>query len=167
MSQRDKSTTQTLPTSEPPAKRGEPSPKEIAWEQNTLRPTLEKSPERLAEFTTISAHPIRRLYTPADLPDWNPDRDLGFPGEPPYTRGIHSTMHRGRLWTMRQFAGFGTAEDTNERFRYLLAQGQTGLSTAFDLPTLMGYDSDHALSEGEVGKCGVAISSLADMEVLF
>ncbi len=167
MSQRDKSTIQTLPASEPPAKRGEPSPKEIAWEQNTLRPTLEKSPERLAEFTTISAHPIHRLYTPADLPDWNPDRDLGFPGAPPYTRGIHSTMHRGRLWTMRQFAGFGTAEDTNERFRYLLAQGQTGLSTAFDLPTLMGYDSDHPLSEGEVGKCGVAISSLADMEVLF
>jgi len=167
MSQRDKATTQTLPTSELPAKRGEPSPKELAWEQNTLRPTLEKSPERLAEFTTISAHPIRRLYTPADLPDWDPDRDLGFPGEPPYTRGIHSTMHRGRLWTMRQFAGFGTAEDTNERFRYLLAQGQTGLSTAFDLPTLMGYDSDHPLSEGEVGKCGVAISSLADMEVLF
>jgi methylmalonyl-CoA mutase, N-terminal domain len=167
MNQRDKSTIQTLPTSEPPAKRSNPSPKEIAWEQNTLRPTLEKSPERLAEFTTISAHPIRRLYTPADLPDWNPDRDLGFPSEPPYTRGIHSTMHRGRLWTMRQFAGFGTAEDTNERFRYLLAQGQTGLSTAFDLPTLMGYDSDHPLSEGEVGKCGVAISSLADMEVLF
>ncbi len=167
MSQRDKGTIQTLPASELPAKRGEPSPKEIAWEQNTLRPTLEKSPERLAEFTTISAHPIRRLYTPADLPDWSPDRDLGFPGEPPYTRGIHSTMHRGRLWTMRQFAGFGTAEDTNERFRYLLAQGQTGLSTAFDLPTLMGYDSDHPLSEGEVGKCGVAISSLADMEVLF
>ena len=92
---------------------------------------------------------------------------LGLPGEPPYTRGIHSTMYRGRLWTMRQFAGFGTAEDTNQRFRYLLAQGQTGLSVAFDLPTLMGYDSDHALSEGEVGKCGVAISSLADMEVLF
>jgi len=167
MSQRDKSTIQTLPASEPQTKRGEPSPKELAWEQNTLRPTLEKSPERLAEFTTISAHPIRRLYTTADLPDWSPDRDLGFPGEPPYTRGIHSTMHRGRLWTMRQFAGFGTAEDTNERFRYLLAQGQTGLSTAFDLPTLMGYDSDHPLSEGEVGKCGVAISSLADMEVLF
>jgi methylmalonyl-CoA mutase N-terminal domain/subunit len=167
MSQRDKSTVQALPTTEQPAKRGEPSPKELAWEQNTLRPTLEKSSERLAEFTTISAHPVRRLYTPADLPDWNPDRDLGFPGEPPYSRGIHSTMHRGRLWTMRQFAGFGTAEDTNERFRYLLAQGQTGLSTSFDLPTLMGYDSDHPLSEGEVGKCGVAISSLADMEVLF
>jgi methylmalonyl-CoA mutase, N-terminal domain len=167
MTQRDKGTTQTLPAAEPQPKRGEPSPKERAWEQNTLRPTLEKSPERLAEFTTISGHPIRRLYTPADLPEWNPNRDLGFPGEPPYTRGIHSTMHRGRLWTMRQFAGFGTAEDTNERFRYLLAQGQTGLSTAFDLPTLMGYDSDHPLSEGEVGKCGVAISSLADMEVLF
>src|ERR1700747_64425 len=138
-----------------------------AWEEDTLRPTLEKNPERQAEFTTISAYPIGRLYTKADLPHWDPDRDLGFPGEPPYTRGIHSTMHRSRLWTMRQFAGFGTAEDTNQRFRYLLAQGQTGLSTAFDLPTLMGYDSDHPLSEGEVGKCGVAISSLADMEVLF
>ncbi|HKE07590.1 MAG TPA: methylmalonyl-CoA mutase family protein, partial [Candidatus Acidoferrum sp.] len=112
-------------------------------------------------------YPIRRLYTQDDLSNWDPSRDLGFPGEPPYTRGIHATMHRGRLWTMRQFAGFGTAEDTNQRFRYLLSQGQTGLSTAFDLPTLMGYDSDHALSEGEVGKCGVAISSLADMEVLF
>ena len=145
----------------------QPSPKECAWEQNTVRPTLEKTPERQAEFTTISGHPIRRLYTPADLPVWDADRELGLPGEPPYTRGIHSTMHRGRLWTMRQFAGFGTAEDTNQRFRYLLSQGQTGLSTAFDLPTLMGYDSDHPLSEGEVGKCGVAISSLADMEVLF
>jgi methylmalonyl-CoA mutase, N-terminal domain len=144
-----------------------PSPEEKSWEKNTLAPTLAKSPERQAEFTTISNYPIRRLYTPADLPDWSAERDLGFPGEPPYTRGIHSTMHRGRLWTMRQFAGFGTAEDTNQRFRYLLAQGQTGLSTAFDLPTLMGYDSDHPLSEGEVGKCGVAISSLADMEVLF
>jgi len=145
----------------------EASREERAWEQNTLRPTLAKSPERQAEFTTISGHPIRRLYTPADLAGWDADRDLGYPGEPPYTRGIHSTMHRGRLWTMRQFAGFGTAEDTNARFRYLLSQGQTGLSTAFDLPTLMGYDSDHPLSEGEVGKCGVAISSLADMEVLF
>jgi methylmalonyl-CoA mutase N-terminal domain/subunit len=140
---------------------------ELAWEEKTLGPTLAKSPERAAEFTTISAHPIRRLYTPADLADWDRERDLGYPGEPPYTRGIHSTMYRARLWTMRQFAGFGTAEDTNQRFRYLLAHGQTGLSTAFDLPTLMGYDSDHALAEGEVGKCGVAISSLADMEVLF
>jgi methylmalonyl-CoA mutase N-terminal domain/subunit len=138
-----------------------------AWKRNTLESTLAKSPERQKEFTTVSSYPIRRLYTQEDLANWDPSRDLGFPGEPPYTRGIHATMHRGRLWTMRQFAGFGTAEDTNQRFRYLLSQGQTGLSTAFDLPTLMGYDSDHALSEGEVGKCGVAISSLADMEVLF
>src|SRR6202022_1055094 len=144
-----------------------PFPAEIAWEKNTLQPVLKKNPERRKEFTTISGHPIRRLYTEADLAGFDAERDLGFPGEPPYTRGIHSTMHRGRLWTMRQFAGFGTAGDTNARFRYLLAQGQTGLSTAFDLPTLMGYDSDHSLAEGEVGKCGVAISSLADMEVLF
>jgi methylmalonyl-CoA mutase N-terminal domain/subunit len=144
-----------------------PNAAETRWEQTTLQHTLDKNPEREKSFTTISGHPIRRLYTEADLPDWNAQGDLGFPGEPPYTRGIHPTMHRGRLWTMRQFAGFGTAEDTNQRFRYLLAQGQTGLSTAFDLPTLMGYDSDHALSEGEVGKCGVAVSSLADMEVLF
>ncbi len=140
---------------------------ERAWEEKTLRPTLQKSPERDADFTTVSSYPIRRLYTAADLPDWNPETDLGYPGTPPYTRGIHSTMYRGKLWTMRQFAGFGTAEDTNARFCYLLSQGQTGLSVAFDLPTLMGYDADHALSEGEVGKCGVAISSLADMEVLF
>jgi methylmalonyl-CoA mutase N-terminal domain/subunit len=144
-----------------------PSAKERAWEKNTLRPVLEKSAEREAQFTSISDHPIRRLYTEADLANWDAAKELGFPGAPPYTRGIHATMHRGRLWTMRQFAGFGAAEDTNQRFRYLLSQGQTGLSTAFDLPTLMGYDSDHALSEGEVGKCGVAISSLADMEVLF
>jgi methylmalonyl-CoA mutase, N-terminal domain len=162
-----KAGSQTVVPSESPASQRNPSPQEKSWEKNTLAPTLAKSPERQAEFTTISNHPIRRLYTPADLPGWSPERDLGYPGEPPYTRGIHSTMHRGRLWTMRQFAGFGTAEDTNQRFRYLLAQGQTGLSTAFDLPTLMGYDSDHPLSEGEVGKCGVAISSLADMEVLF
>lgn len=162
-----KSTTQTEPPQEIPSSPRQPGEKELAWEKNTLRPTLQKSPERLAEFTTISGYPIRRLYTKADLPGWDPDRDLGYPGEPPYTRGIHAGMHRSRLWTMRQFAGFGTAEDTNQRFRYLLSQGQTGLSTAFDLPTLMGYDSDHPLSEGEVGKCGVAISSLADMEVLF
>ena len=167
MGENSNTTTQTLTHTEPPAPQRNPSPNEKSWEENTLRPTLEKNAERQAEFTTVSAYPIRRLYTPADLPNWNPDRDLGYPGEPPYTRGIHSTMHRGRLWTMRQFAGFGSAEDTNQRFRYLLSQGQTGLSTAFDLPTLMGYDSDHPLSEGEVGKCGVAISSLADMEVLF
>ena len=144
-----------------------PTRREQDWEEKTLKPTLAKSPERQAEFTTISGHPIRRLYTQADLSGWDAERDLGLPGEPPYARGIHATMHRGRLWTMRQFAGFGSAADTNRRFRYLLTHGQTGLSTAFDLPTLMGYDSDHALSEGEVGKCGVAISSLADMEVLF
>jgi methylmalonyl-CoA mutase N-terminal domain/subunit len=144
-----------------------PTSSELEWEENTLKPSLNRSPERAEKFTTVSGHPIERLYTEADLPDWNPERDLGYPGQPPYTRGIHATMHRGRLWTMRQFAGFGTAEDTNRRFRYLLSQGQTGLSVAFDLPTLMGYDSDHPLSEGEVGKCGVSISSLADMEVLF
>jgi methylmalonyl-CoA mutase N-terminal domain/subunit len=167
MNERGKSATETVSTDPGKQTERQPSAKERKWEEEILKPTLEKSPERCAEFTTISGHPIRRLYTPADLAGWDPDRDLGLPGEPPYTRGIHATMHRGRLWTMRQFAGFGTAEDTNQRFRYLLSQGQTGLSVAFDLPTLMGYDSDHALSEGEVGKCGVAISSLADMEVLF
>ncbi len=144
-----------------------PSAGEREWEARVLQPTLEKSPERLSEFTTVSGHPIRRLYTPADVADLDFEREIGFPGQPPYARGIHPTMYRGRLWTMRQFAGFGTPEDTNQRFRYLLEQGQTGLSVAFDLPTLMGYDSDHPLSEGEVGKCGVAISSLADMETLF
>jgi methylmalonyl-CoA mutase N-terminal domain/subunit len=168
MSDDSKGSTQTVAPVEPSSPHHRtPSDKEKSWEQQTLRPTLAKNPERQAEFTTVSGYPIQRLYTPADLAGWDPDRDLGYPGEPPYTRGIHSTMHRGRLWTMRQFAGFGAAEDTNQRFRYLLSQGQTGLSTAFDLPTLMGYDSDHPLSEGEVGKCGVAISSLADMEVLF
>jgi len=167
MNDPDKQDTATLHVNERSPANRTPSAEERAWEERTLAPTLAKSPERHAEFTTISGHPVRRLYTEADLSAWNPEIDLGYPGAPPYTRGIHSTMHRGRLWTMRQFAGFGAAEDTNQRFRYLLTQGQTGLSTAFDLPTLMGYDSDHPLSEGEVGKCGVAISSLADMEVLF
>ncbi len=117
-------------------------------------------------FTTLSGVPIQELYTPADLAAFEYDCDLGDPGEYPFTRGIHRTMYRGRVWTMRQFSGFGTPEDTNQRLHYLLAQGQTGLSIAFDLPTLMGYDSDHPLAEGEVGKCGVAISSLADMEIL-
>jgi methylmalonyl-CoA mutase N-terminal domain/subunit len=154
----------------PPATAGssrKPSLAETAWEKKTLEPALAKSPERQKEFTTTSLYPVRRLYTEADLAGSDAARDQSFPGEPPYTRGIHPSMYRSRLWTMRQFAGFGTAEDTNERFRYLLAHGQTGLSTAFDLPTLMGYDSDHPLSEGEVGKCGVAISSLDDMEVVF
>jgi methylmalonyl-CoA mutase, N-terminal domain len=123
--------------------------------------------ERTKKFTTVSGFPIRQLYTQGDLKGWDEARELGLPGGAPYTRGIHPAMYRTRLWTMRQFAGFGSAQDTNRRFRYLLAQGQTGLSVAFDLPTLMGYDSDHSLSEGEVGKCGVAISSLADMETLF
>jgi methylmalonyl-CoA mutase N-terminal domain/subunit len=128
----------------------------------------EKSSERASEFTTVSGYPIRGLYSPSDLSSGgDPERDLGLPGAPPYTRGIHPAMYRSRLWTMRQFAGFGSAQDTNKRFRYLLSQGQAGLSVAFDLPTLMGYDSDHSLAEGEVGKCGVAIDSLADMETLF
>ena len=131
-------------------------------------PTADQSkPERPQKpFTTLSGVPTQQLYTVADLAAFNYARDLGDPGEYPFTRGIHRTMYRGRVWTMRQFSGFGTPEDTNQRLHYLLAQGQTGLSIAFDLPTLMGYDSDHALAEGEVGKCGVAISSLADMEIL-
>lgn len=138
-----------------------------AWEEGILRPALEKTPEREPRFSTISWHPIRRLYTPLDLSDFEYARELGFPGDYPYTRGVYPTMYRGKIWTMRMFAGHGTPEETNQRFRYLLEQGQTGLSVAFDLPTLMGYDSDHPLSRGEVGKCGVAIDSLKDMETLF
>jgi methylmalonyl-CoA mutase N-terminal domain/subunit len=137
------------------------------WEEKTLKPTLKRMPESRETFTTTSLAPVERLYTPGNLPGFDYEKELGFPGDPPYTRGIHATGYRGKLWTMRQFAGFGSAFDTNRRFKYLLEHGQTGLSVAFDLPTLMGYDSDHPFSEGEVGKCGVAISSLADMEVLF
>src|SRR5213083_2362953 len=137
------------------------------WEATTLGESLEQQPERTPRFSTLSDLEISRVYAPDDLPAFDPARDLGLPGEFPFTRGIHATMYRGRLWTMRQFAGFGTAEQTNERFRYLLSQGQTGLSVAFDFPTLMGYDSDHPRSRGEVGRCGVAISSTDDMEVLF
>lgn len=140
---------------------------EETWEERTLRPTLEKLPERAREFNTVSWHPIRRLYTPRDLSDFDYTQELGFPGLYPFTRGVYPTMYRGKIWTMRMFAGHGTPEETNRRFRYLLEQGQTGLSVAFDLPTLMGYDSDHPMSRGEVGKCGVAIDSLADMETLF
>lgn len=118
-------------------------------------------------FKNLSDNTIDAIYTPEDIKDLNYEKDLGNSGEYPYTRGVHNNMHRGRLWTMRQFAGFGTAEETNERFKYLLAQGQTGLSTAFDMPTLMGYDADHAMSEGEVGKEGVAISTIEDMDILF
>src|SRR5208282_5278944 len=121
-----------------------------------------------ARFTTISGLPIRRLYTQADLPtDWEYARYLGYPGHAPYTRGIHATGYRGKLFTMRQFSGFASPEETNQRYKYLLEHGGGGLSVAFDLPTLMGYDSDHPASEGEVGKCGVAIDSLEDMEILF
>jgi methylmalonyl-CoA mutase, N-terminal domain len=137
------------------------------WRREVLEPTLEKSPERGVPFTTISGRPIECLYTADDIAALDPERDLGQPGEFPYTRGIHPTGYRGKLWTMRQFAGFGTPEETNERYKTLLEAGGTGLSVAFDLPTLMGRDPDHELSLGEVGKCGVSIVSLADMERLF
>ncbi|MBX3063436.1 MAG: methylmalonyl-CoA mutase family protein [Anaerolineae bacterium] len=137
------------------------------WEETTLHRTLGKMPERDTDFTTISGRPVDRLYTPLDIPEFDYGRDLGFPGEYPYTRGVHATGHRGRLWTMRMFAGFGTAEETNQRFRYLLSQGNMGLSVAFDLATLMGYDTDAPEALGEFGKCGVAVSSLLDMEILF
>src|SRR5215211_7384705 len=136
------------------------------WEQQTLWPTLNKTPERDAAFMTTSSEPIERLYTPLDLVDTEYLRDIAHPGEYPFTRGIHPTGYRGKLWTMRMFAGFGSAEETNVRFKYLLAQGQTGLSVAFDLATLMGYDTDQPEALGEFGKCGVAISSLKDMEIL-
>jgi methylmalonyl-CoA mutase N-terminal domain/subunit len=159
-----------------------PSAAEREWAERTLGPALAKSPERAigaktgvnrdeagqARFTTVSGVPVRRLYTPADLPeDWDAARETGLPGEAPYVRGIHPTGYRGKLWTMRQFSGFASPEETNARYKYLLGAGGGGLSVAFDLPTLMGYDSDAPESEGEVGKCGVAIDSLEDMEILF
>jgi methylmalonyl-CoA mutase N-terminal domain/subunit len=161
-----------------------PSPEELRWAHQALEPALAKSPERpigaptgvnrdeagAARFSTISGAPVRRLYTEADLPeDWQQNQAdyLGAPGQPPYTRGIHPTGYRGRLWTMRQFSGFASPEETNRRYKYLLEGGASGLSVAFDLPTLMGCDSDDPKSEGEVGKCGVAIDSLDDMETLF
>jgi len=137
------------------------------WQVKTLQPFLQRAPERLPQFTSLSGTTVQRLYTPAHVQDLDFQQDVGYPGQPPYTRGIHPTMYRGKLWTMRQFSGFGTPEDTNARFHYLLAQGQSGLSVAFHLPTLMGLDSDHPMSEGEVGRCGVAMDSLVDMEVLF
>lgn len=153
---------------DPQAEREELEAAYRRWERETLQPALERAPEadRNAGFTTIGGEPIKRLYTPLDLASGDPVEDIGFPGQYPYTRGIHPTGYRGRLWTMRMFAGFGTAEETNQRFKYLLQQGQTGLSIAFDMPTLYGRDTDHPLVEGEFGKCGVAISSLADMELL-
>ena len=158
-----------------------PSAEEERWNRDTLAPALAKAPERpigkasgvnldeqgKARFTTVSGHSVERLYTEADLPEDWPAGELGLPGEPPYTRGIHPTGYRGKLWTMRQFSGFASPEETNLRYKYLLANGGSGLSVAFDLPTLMGRDSDDPESEGEVGKCGVAIDSLEDMEILF
>jgi methylmalonyl-CoA mutase N-terminal domain/subunit len=138
-----------------------------AWEARTLRPALERSGERPGLFATSSGAPLARVYGPLDTAPVDYTRDLGFPGEYPYTRGVQPTMYRGRLWTMRQYAGFGSAAETNRRYRYLLAQGQTGLSVAFDLPTQMGYDGDHAMARSEVGRVGVAISSQVDMQELF
>jgi len=137
------------------------------WLEGVYRPAVKRHPERKTRFSTISDAEIEPLYTADDITDLDPARDLGLPGEFPYTRGVQPSMYRGRLWTMRQFAGFGSAEDSNERFRYLLAQGVTGLSVAFDMPTLMGRDSDDPLSRGEVGREGVAVDTLRDMDILF
>ena len=137
------------------------------WKQGPLKKALDRSGERQAEFHTESGIPVKGLYTPLDLADWDYEEELAFPGQYPFTRGVYPSMYRGRLWTMRNYAGFGTAEDTNQRFQYLLGQGMVGLSMAFDLPTQLGYDSDHELSEGAVGRVGVAVDSLADMEVIF
>ena len=137
------------------------------WADDTLDPVRSRHGERKDRFATVSNHEVDRLYTPADVADLDYEADLGFPGEEPYTRGVYPTMYRGRTWTMRQFAGFGTAEETNQRFKYLVEEGQTGLSTAFDMPTLMGIDSDDTMAMGEVGKEGVAVDTLRDMEVLF
>src|SRR2546430_2216289 len=140
---------------------------EEASEEKSLKSSSKRLTERKPSFQTVSLEEVNRLYTPADIARLDVDRDLSFPGHFPYTRGIHATGYRGKLWTMRQFAGFGTPEQTNARFKYLMREGQTGLSVAYDLPALMGYDADHPASEGEVGKCGVAIDSLEDMEILF
>lgn len=137
------------------------------WEKNILSPHQKKHADRRNEYVTTSSKPVRALYTPLDIPNFDYMRDLGFPSEYPYTRGVQPSMYRGRLWTMRQFAGMGTAEETNERFKFLLANGQTGLSVAFHLPTIFARDSDHPFSHGEVGKLGVAIDTLKDMEILF
>ncbi|MEZ5428031.1 MAG: methylmalonyl-CoA mutase family protein [Pyrinomonadaceae bacterium] len=137
------------------------------WENETLKPVLERRPERKEKFEGVSLESVERLYTEADTEEIDTGKDIGFPGEFPYTRGIHPTGYRGKLWTKRQFAGFSSPEETNRRFKYLMEQGQTGLSVAYDLPALMGLDADSPLSEGEVGKCGVAVSSFADFEALF
>ena len=136
------------------------------WQETTLQKSLSRLPESRNRFITTSSEPIKRLYTPLDIEKNDHWQDLGLPGEYPFTRGVHPTMYRSRLWTMRMFAGFGSAEETNARFKYLFDQGQTGLSIAFDLPTLMGLDSDDPAALGEFGKCGVAVSSLRDMRIL-
>ncbi|MGH7277991.1 MAG: acyl-CoA mutase large subunit family protein, partial [Candidatus Rokuibacteriota bacterium] len=138
-----------------------------AWETETYEPFVAKAPERPVRFESLSGLPLQPVYGPEDLAGWSHDDKLGYPGEFPFTRGVYPTMYRGRLWTMRMFAGFGRPEDTNARFKYLLEQGQTGLSTAFDMPALMGYDADHPRARGEVGREGVSISTLADFERLF
>jgi len=138
-----------------------------AWEETVLKPALDRAPERPGLFSTSGGNPVERVYTPADVKGLDYSRDLGFPGQYPFTRGVQPTMYRGRLWTMRQYAGFGSAAETNRRYRYLLDQGQTGLSVAFDLPTQMGYDADSPVARSEVGKVGVSISSVEDMAALF
>jgi methylmalonyl-CoA mutase N-terminal domain/subunit len=137
------------------------------WDKNSYLEHVKKHPERKEKFENLSWNEIKKLYTPDDISHLDYVKDLGFPGEYPFLRGIHPTLHRGRLWTMRQFSGFGSADETNQRYKYLLDHGETGLSVAFDYPTLYGYDTDHPLSRGEFGKCGVAVSSLKDMEILF
>jgi len=137
------------------------------WEKTILEDSISRFHERKGKFSTSSNIPVERIYTPIEVQDVNYTQGLGFPGEYPYTRGVYPTMYRGRLWTMRQYAGFGTAEQTNQRFRYLLQQGQTGLSVAFDFPTQIGLDCDHSLALGEVGKVGVSVSTLKEMELLF
>ncbi|HMK66772.1 MAG TPA: methylmalonyl-CoA mutase family protein [Thermodesulfobacteriota bacterium] len=149
-----------------PNKIGEIKKAQSTWREKA-EAKLAKAPERKKSFTTISELPVERIYTPADVAGLEYEQDLSFPGEYPFTRGVQPTMYRGRFWTMRQYAGFASAEESNRRYKYLLEQGQTGLSVAFDLPTQIGYDSDHPLSQGEVGKVGVAIDSLEDMETLF
>ncbi len=165
--------TRASPPAKPRAQGPRPSKGDAArrarerWEGETLRPFVQKSPERAEDFRTTSSVRVKRLYTSEDLGSFDELNDLGFPGEFPFTRGVYPTMYRGRLWTMRQFSGFGTATETNARLKYLLAHGQTGLSIAFDLPTLYGYDTDDPWAVGEFGKCGVGVSCLKDMEALF
>ena len=148
-------------------KLGQIKEKRTDWEKNCYSKTIKDHPERKSKFENLSGTEIKSIYTPEDIANLDYNDNVGFPGVYPFLRGVHSTMYRGRLWTMRQFAGFGSAEETNERYKYLLEHGETGLSVAFDYPTLYGYDTDHPLARGEFGKCGVAISSLKDMELLF